>query len=150
MLKRRIKTDLILALKKGEKQKVAILRFLLAKIQNEEIKKQKELTDEEVVLILQKTKQELLETKEAAEKGKRKDLQEKAEKELNFIMAYLPAQLSDSSLQKEIEKIIKENKEIYQKNPKAIIGLCIKSLKTRADTKRIIKAIEKIEKTSLK
>jgi uncharacterized protein YqeY len=144
MLKNQLKNDLLSALKEKNEKKVSILRFVLSRIQKEEIDKQKELTDEETLLILQKIKQELEEAKEAAQKAKREDLEVKANEELNIILPYLPKPLSDEELKQEIQKIIEENKNLWQKNPKSLIGICIKALKTKAETKRIIEVINSL------
>ena len=146
MLKNQLKNDLISALKEKDDKKVSILRFALSKIQKEEIKNQKELTDEEVVLVLQKLKQELEEEKEAAISAKRDDLKQKAEEELKILLPYLPKPLSDEELKQEIQKLIDQNKDLWQKNPKALIGICVKALKTKAETKRIINTINFLEK----
>jgi len=147
MLKNQLKNDLLSALKEKDEKKVSILRFALSKIQKEEIKNQKELTDEEVVLVLQKLKQELEEEKEAAISAKRSDLQQKVEKEIETILPYLPKPLSDDELRQEIKKIIEENKDLWQKNPKALIGICVKALKTKAETKKIVDIINLLSKS---
>jgi len=144
MLKNQLKNDLLSALKEKNEKKVSILRFVLSRIQKEEIDKQKELTDEETLLILQKIKQELEEAKESAQKAKREDLETKANEELNIILPYLPKPLSDDELKQEIQKIIEENNDLWQKNPKSLIGICIKALKTKAETKRIIEVINSL------
>ena len=146
MLKQQIKNALVTAQKERNEKKVSILRFALSRIQNEEINKQKELTDEEVILILQKLKQELEEEKEAAIKAKRADLAQKANEELNIIASYLPKPLSDDELKQEIQKIIEKNQDLWQKNPKSLIGICLKALKTKAETKRIIEVINHLMK----
>ena len=144
MLKNQLKNDLLSALKEKNEKKVSILRFVLSRIQKEEIDKQKELTDEETLLILQKTKQELEEAKEAAIKAKREDLETNANEELNIIFPYLPKPLSDEELKQEIQKIIEENKDLWQKNPKSLIGICVKALKTKAEAKRIVEVINSL------
>jgi len=146
MLKQQIKIALFNAQKQRDGKKVSLLRFALSRIQNEEINKQKELTDEEVILILQKLKQELEEEKEAAIKAKRVDLSQKADEELNIITLYLPKPLSDDELKQEIQKIIEKNQDLWQKNPKSLIGICVKALKTKAETKRIIEVINHLIK----
>ena len=144
MIKQTIKQDQIQALKTGDQTRLNILRYILAKIQNQEIAKQKELTDDEVVAILQKQIKEIHESLEAAEKAERQELIAQSKSELEIVFAYLPKQLSDDELKKAIEKIIKDNQELYQKNSKAIIGTCIKQLKSKADTSRIISALSSL------
>jgi uncharacterized protein YqeY len=61
--------------------------------------------------------------------------------QINILSSYLPTQLSDEELTAEIQKIISDNKELYDANPKAIIGIAMKSLSSRADPQRIMKAL---------
>lgn len=141
MLKQKLQEDQIKSLKTGDKEKLDILRFVIAQIKNKEIEKKSELNDEEIIIVLKKIVKELKESIIAFEKGGRTDLIEKNKKQLEIINQYLPAEISDEELKKAIEKIIAENKSLYEQNPKAIIGVCIKLLKTKADPSRIIKMI---------
>ena len=144
MIKQTIKQNQVAAMKSGDQAKLNILRYILAKIQNQEIEKQKELTDEEVVVVLQKLAKELKETLAAAEKAGRQDLVLQSKSELETVSAYLPKQLTDEELKQTVKKIIQDNRKLYQKNPKAIIGICVKQLKSQADTSRIIQIINSL------
>jgi uncharacterized protein YqeY len=62
-------------------------------------------------------------------------------KQLSIVSEYLPAEISDEELKSEIEKIIKDNQSLYDNNPKAIIGICMKLLKSKAGPSRIMKEI---------
>lgn len=145
MIKQTIKQNQVAALKSGDQTRLNILRYILSKIQNQEIKKQNELTDEEVVTILQKQIKELKESLLAAEKAGRKDLINQTKLELKIVSQYLPTQLSDKELKEEVKKIIQQNQPLYQKNPKAIIGLCVKQLKAKAETGRIISTLNSLQ-----
>ncbi len=138
MIKDKIKTDQLQALKNNDKARVNILRYILSKIQTLEINKQKELTEEEGQDALRKVAKELKESLEAAQKASRPDLAGQAEQELEIVSSYLPKELSDEELKKEVEKLIAENQEIYDKNPKSLMGICIKALKSKADSSRIV------------
>ena len=143
MLRQKLQDDQIAALKGGEKTKLGILRFILAQIKNKEIDKNPlaggELTDEETLVVLKKVTKELKESIEAFEKGGRKDLSDDSKKQLEIVSVYLPAEISDEELKQEVEKIIKENQALFDKNRKAIIGICMKQLKSKADPVRIMK-----------
>jgi uncharacterized protein YqeY len=138
MIKDQIKKDQLQALKNKDQARVNILRYILSKIQNQEIATQKNLTENEEIAVLQKIKKELNESLASGEKAGRQELISQAKAELAVVSSYLPPELSDEQLKKEIEKLIAQNQELYQKNPKALIGLCIKSLKNVADSSRII------------
>jgi len=144
MIKQTLKQDMIAAMKSQDHARLDILRYILAKIQNLEINKQKETTDDEVMAIMQKQIKELKETLEAAEKASRHDLADKAKSEITIVNAYLPKQLSDEELKKAVEKIIADNQELYQKNAKAIIGVAVRALKGKANSQRIISVINSL------
>lgn len=142
MLKEKLQKDQLSALKSGDKSKLETLRYILAQIKNKEIDKKADLTDEEVVDILRKQSKELQESIDAFKKGNRPDLIEQSEKQKQIVASYLPVELSDETLAQEIKKIIDANKELYNKNPKAIIGICMKELKTKADSSHIMKVLQ--------
>lgn len=142
MLRQKLQDDQLNALKTGNKEVLEILRFVIAKIKNQEIEKKSELSDEETVAVLKKVVRELNESKEAAIKGDRKDLIEQNEKQIAIISPYLPAELTDEDLEKEIQAILEKNKELFATNKKAIIGICMKELRSKADGTRIMKLLQ--------
>ncbi|MBL7150500.1 GatB/YqeY domain-containing protein [Candidatus Microgenomates bacterium] len=141
-LRNQIQQDINSALKKKEKQKLSILRFLNAQIQNKEIEKgRKKLADEEIIKLMRKQVKELKESLSFFEKGKREDLIKKTKTEIEILKTYLPQQLSDEQLEKEVEKIIKQNPSVSHQG--ALIGICIKTLVGKADNQRIAHIIAK-------
>ncbi len=142
MLKKKLQEEQIIALKSKDSQKLSVLRFILAQIKNKEIEKKSELNDEEIILIIKKIVKELKESIDAFKKAKREDLVKENEKQLEIISLYLPKELSNEELKKEIEKIISQNKDLFNKNPKTIIGICMKTLRSKADSSRIMKILE--------
>ena len=134
------------ALKNSDPARVNILRYILSKIQTQEINTQKTLTEDEEMNILRKIARELKESLDAAEKAGRQELINQAKSELEIVTSYLPKELSDDDLKKEVTRIIAENQELYNKNPKAIMGVCIKQLKSKADSSRIIAVINSLGK----
>ena len=145
MLRQKLQDDQIIALKSGDKTKLEILRFILAQIKNKEIDKKSELNNEETLVVLKKVTKELKESIEAFEKGGRKDLSDGSKKQLEIISVYLPAEISDEKLKGEVEKVIKENQVLFDNNQKAIIGICMKQLKSKADPGRIMKVLSSYE-----
>ena len=131
-------------MKSHDEQTVTSLSYILSQIKNKEIEKKALLTDEEVTAILRKVAKELQESLEAFQKGKREDLVAKTKTELKLVSSYLPAEISDEELRKEIKKILAEKKDLQEKNPKAMIGICIKALKTKANSSRIVKMLQSL------
>ena len=141
MLKVKLQKDQIQALKKRERKKLEVIRFILSKVKNKEIEKQTELSDEEIIDVLRKIEKELNESLEFAKKSNRNELIEDYSFQLEIVKSYLPKPLSDDELEKEIERIIEENKALWEKNPRAIIGIAVKKLKTVAEPGRIAKIV---------
>lgn len=139
--------DQIAALKSGNKKVLETLRYILAQIKNKEIDKRSELNEEETTDMLRKHVKTLNESIEAFKKGEREDLVKEYEEQKEIISRYLPAEMNDEDLQKEVRKIIDSNQDVYNQNPKMIIGLCMKELKSKADPQRIMKILNAIIST---
>lgn len=150
MLRQKLVNDQIQTLKNHDQEKLSILRYILAQIKNKEIDKNPpaggELTDEETIRVLRKIAKELSESIEAFKKGGREDLISNSQKQLDIVSTYLPKEISDEELKKEIKKVIAENKDVYDKNPKAIIGVCVGKLKSKAESSRIVRLLQSIVK----
>jgi len=139
-LRTKMQQDIIEAMKAKNQQKLEVLRFIFAQIKDEEIKQQrKELTDEEIVKLISNNIKKLAEANELYKKGNRQDLIDKNNQEIEVLKHYLPKQLSDEELEKEIEQIIKDNPDLV--HPGVLIGIAVKKLAGKADNSRISKLI---------
>jgi uncharacterized protein YqeY len=145
MLYEQLQAEQITALKSKDTLKLQTIRGIIALIKNKEIEKKAPLNDEEVLGVIKKTKKELLESIESFTKGGRADLTEESQKQLTIVNAYLPPELSDEDLQKAVADLIAGNQEAIAKNPKAIIGICMKELKSKAESSRIMAALQKLQ-----
>lgn len=138
-----IKGDLQAALRSKDESSVSALRFLLSDIHNEEILKQRELTDEELVLILRKQVKNLSESIEAFKKGGRLDLVEKEEREKRILEAFFPAQLSEE----EIRRIVGEVLTLGMRDFGQAMGQVMGRLKGQADGAAVARIVkEELEK----
>lgn len=144
MLTAKLQVDQLTALKSGDKKKLNILRYILAQIKNKEIEKKADLTDEEVIQILRKQNKELQESIDAFQKGNRDDLVKEYKEQQMIVISYLPPEMSDQELTRAIKKIIADNQELYNRDPKAIIGLCMRELKNKVDPARIMKILHSL------
>ncbi|MEI6533473.1 MAG: GatB/YqeY domain-containing protein [Candidatus Roizmanbacteria bacterium] len=143
MLRQQLYQDQITALKSGDKVKLDTLRYILSQVKYKEVEKKIELDDEETITILKKFEKELKESAEAFEKGNRNDLLDGVTAQLDIIKKYMPSELSDEELHKEVEKLKQDNLTLYEKNAKVLIGICMKALKNKADPARIMATIQK-------
>ena len=104
----KINTDLMNALKSGDKFKLSVLRMLKSALQLESINNKKELTDEVVISVLKRqVKQRNDSIKEYEELGKDEVVND-LKKEIDIINEYLPEEASDEEIQKVVDDAFQE------------------------------------------
>lgn len=104
----KIKDDLNIALKTKKKAEVLTFRGLLSAIHNKEIElKKKELTDEEIISVLETQAKQRRDSILEFEKGGRNDLVKKEKSELELITKYLPAKMPNAEVEKIVDQTIK-------------------------------------------
>ncbi|MGC8767459.1 MAG: GatB/YqeY domain-containing protein [Brevinematia bacterium] len=107
MILDKINEDYKTAVKDKDENKKQTLNLLKSAIKYKEIELKgsgKELTEEEIISVIQKEIKKRKEAMELYEKGGRKDLYEKEKAELEILESYLPKQLTEE----EIKSIIAE------------------------------------------
>ncbi len=87
------------AMRAKEREKVTTLRAILAEVQEAELQKRGEaLVEEEYLNILNRMVNQRRESIDQFKKADRLDLVEKEEEQLQYIMPYLPEQLSEEAI----------------------------------------------------
>lgn len=142
MIKQNIQKDQIVAMKARDTKKLQTLRYILAQIKNKEIENKTEATDEEVIAILRKECKKIDEAADEFKKGGREDLYLENKFQSEIIKEYLPKELSDEDLKKKVEEIITSQKDIFDRNPNAFIGIAVGKLKSEASSQRIAKMVK--------
>ena len=142
MIKTKIQEDQTAAIKAKDMETLNTVRYILAEIKNKEIDKRSELSDDEVITVLQKQAKQLHESIDAFTKGNRQELADQYAKQLDILKRYLPAELSDEELHKAVQELKAQNQEQYNQNPKSFIGIAMKHLRGKADPQRIMKMLE--------
>ena len=104
----RLNDDMKQAMKNKQKEKLTVIRMVKAALQNEGIKLQHTLTEEEEITVLAREvkqyKDSLLEFKKAG----REDLVNNLQSEIQILSAYLPEQLTEEELVDVIKQVISE------------------------------------------
>ena len=95
MLSARIRDDLNKARREREKLRTTVLTTMLSEIRNKEIEVQRELTDEDVVEVLNRQIKRRREAADQMRAGGREELATKEEEEAEILKTYLPQQLSE-------------------------------------------------------
>ena len=86
--------------------RLSTIRLLLAAIKQREVDERIELDDAAVLGVIEKMIKQRRESIAQFEKGGRQDLANNEKAEVQVLSAYLPAQMSDADIQKEIDSVI--------------------------------------------
>ena len=107
-IKERINADLKMAMKNGDTFKRDALRMLNSAFKQVEVDKRIVLSDEDVIKILKSAYKQREDAANAYKAAGRDDLYAQESAEMALILEYLPAQLSDEDLQKELVILIEK------------------------------------------
>jgi len=105
-LKDQITADMKSAMKAGEKDRLKVVRLILAAIKQIEIDKRIELDDAAVLSVLDKMVKQRRDSVEQFQNGGRNDLADIELAEIAVLDTYLPEQLSDTELDALIDEAI--------------------------------------------
>lgn len=107
-LAEQIDSQIIQALKNGDKKRLLVLRGLKSDLKYRSIDKGQPLADKEVIQVLSSAAKKRRDSIEQFEAGGRDDLVNKEQGELEIIQTFLPEQLSEDALRKVIAEAIAE------------------------------------------
>ena len=94
------------AMKAGEKRRLGAVRLILAAVKQREVDERKELTDPEVLAVLEKMLKQRRDSISQYEQAGRTDLAEQEAFEVGVIQGYMPAALGDAEIAALIEEAI--------------------------------------------
>ena len=123
----KIDKSLTEALKNKDQDRTLTLRSIISQKKQKEIEKRtqdkKNITDEDMILILNKMVKQRRESIELYKQGGRQDLVDKETKELKIIQEYLPEQLSEEEIKKICEQAINNLKASSLKDMGKVMGI---------------------------
>jgi uncharacterized protein YqeY len=107
-LKSQLTADMKSAMKSGEKDRLGVIRLMLAAIKQREVDERIELTDADVLVVLDRMVKQRRESISQFESAARNDLAAIEKAELEVIQAYLPQQLSPEEIDVIVAKAVSE------------------------------------------
>jgi uncharacterized protein YqeY len=135
-LKEKIVQDLKDAMRAGDATKRDTLRLLDSAIKNTEIEKKKRetgLSDEEILEVLGRAVKQRQDSIKQFADGGRPELAEKEQIELDIIMPYLPAQLSEDEIRQVVKAVITETGAAGMSDIGKVMGQAMGKMKGKAD-----------------
>lgn len=161
-LRKRIGDDIEGAMKRREQLKVETLRMLVAALVNkekekrhkvatgdkditeQELSQKAELSDEEVLDVINSEAKKRKEAMEAFEKGGRQDLVEKERAELEVLQAYLPEQLGEEELRQLVKEAVESTGAASPQDMGKVMAELMPKVKGRADGALVQKTVKEI------
>jgi uncharacterized protein YqeY len=133
----RVNSDLVSAMKAGDKERATALRGLKSAVKYREIDKGDELTDDDVISVLSSVAKKHRDSIELYEKGGRDDLVREEKAQLEVAMAYMPKQLETAEIEKEVDDTIAEIGASGPSDIGKVMKGIMPKLKGRADGKLV-------------
>jgi uncharacterized protein YqeY len=129
----RLKADMIQAMKAKDKERLTVLRMLIAKLKDAAIDKRDVLSAEEELRLIATYAKQREEGLAEAEKAGRADLAEKERFELQLVRSYLPEPLDEAQLGTLVEEVIAETGASSMKDMGAVMKAVLARAAGRAD-----------------
>lgn len=136
-LKDIINQDLKEAMKAKDNKKRDALRLLTSAFKQIEVDERKELSDADVIKIIQSQVKRRDDSATQYKAAGREDLMQIELDEIEYYKTYLPAQLSDEELSSALKEIISKVGAVTMKDIGKVMGAASKELSGKADGKRI-------------
>jgi len=136
-LKSRITEDMKAAMKAKQPRRLSAIRLLLAAMKQKEVDERVELTDADVLAIIEKQIKQRRDSISQYQAANRTDLVEAETFELNLLSSYLPTQLSEAEVAGEIAMAIAESGAKGMPDMGKVMGLLKARLAGRADMGKI-------------
>ena len=143
-LRETINQDVKNAMKAKETKKRDALRLLTSAFKQIEVDERKDLTDDDVIKIIQKQVKSRNDAATQYKDAGRDDLMQIELDEIAIYEPYLPAQLNDDELSKTLSEIIAKVGASYMKDIGKVMGTASKALAGKADGKRINECVKKL------
>jgi len=142
-LRETINQDVKEAMKAKDTKKRDALRLLTSAFKQIEVDERKELTDEDVIKIIQTQVKRRNDAASQYQEAGRDDLMQIELDEIAYYETYLPKQLDDEELQTEVKIITEKCGASSMKDMGKVMAIASKELAGRADGKRISDAVKK-------
>ena len=125
------------AMRAKDAARLSAVRLLLAALKQKEVDERKQLSDAEVVTVIEKMIKQRRESIAQFEKAARNDLAEAEKFELGVLSAYLPQQLGDAEIAQAIDAAIAELKPAGVKDMGKVMAALKQQLAGKADMAKV-------------
>lgn len=145
MIEEKIQKDLVEAMKSHNERATSAIRSIKTAIQNEKVNgTYHELTDEDVLKLIQKLVKQRKESYDIYTEAKREDLAIVEKEEMEILSKYLPKQLSEEEVTEKVKAIIAELGATTIKDMGKVMGAANKQMSGVASGQVISKIVKSL------
>ncbi len=139
----RLQTEIVVAMKAKDKQRLGVLRMMQAAVKQVEIDTREELDDDGVVQVLTAYARKVKDQIKSFGEGGRDELLAKAEAELVLVSEYLPAELTDDELAVLVAEAVAETGAAGPADMGRVMKAVLPRVAGRADGGRVSALVKK-------
>jgi uncharacterized protein YqeY len=132
-LKQQLTEDMKTAMRGGDKDRLGVIRLILAAIKQREVDERIELDDTQVLAVLEKMLKQRKDSVSQYSAAGRDDLANVERAEMAVIEAYLPAKLSEAEIDALIEAAVAETGASSARDMGKVVGVVKGKVAGRAD-----------------
>jgi len=143
-LKEQLKDDLKIAMRAKDINKRDCIRAINTMIKQIEVDERKELSNEDIIKLIQRGIKQREEAISQYKEASRDDLVQKEQDQVNVFKEYLPKQASDEELEAGMKEIIAQVGATSMKDMGKVMGQATKKFAGIADGKRINEMTKKL------
>jgi len=136
-LKDTIVADMKSAMKAGDKDRLGVVRMILAAIKQQEVDQRADMDDAAVLSVLNKMVKQRRDSVAQFRQGGRDDLADAEEAEIVVLESYLPEQMSDAEIDALVDQILDETGATGMRDMGKVMGLLKRKIEGRADLGRV-------------
>ena len=145
MLKQRLQDEMKAAMKGGDKQRLGVIRLMLAAVKQREVDDRAELTDDQILAVLDKMVKQRRDSVTQYEQAGRAELAAQENYEIGVIQEFLPAALSEAEIAEIVTEAIAAAGAASMKDMGKVMGIVKPRVQGRAD----VGAVSALVKTRL-
>ena len=143
-LKTKITNDMKDAMRAQEKQKLQTIRLITAAIKQREVDERIELTDQDVLVILDKMVKQRRDSVKQYEAAQREDLAAQERFEIELIQGYLPQALTDAEIEALIKEAVKASGATNMQEMSKVMAILKPQVQGRADMGAVSQKIKQV------
>jgi len=137
LLRARITEDMKTAMRAKDAPRLSAIRLLLAAIKQREVDERIELTDTDVLAIIEKMIKQRRDSIEQFEKGARQDLADKEKFEIAVLQGYMPAAMSAAEVEAAVSEAVSSSGAKLMGDMGKVMALLKPKLAGRADMSKV-------------